>query len=87
MEYLAKQRVVHGDLAARNVLLTLDKRCKITDFGLSRQLYSDPNYVKTQSVRNISIYPNLAFIAMHQFNYFLNLGSVTMALDVNRVLA
>ncbi|CAL8116306.1 unnamed protein product [Orchesella dallaii] len=49
MDFLGSQRIVHGDLAARNVLLTEDRVAKITDFGLSRQLYNYSVYVKTQN--------------------------------------
>lgn len=36
LAYLAMQRVVHRDFAARNVMLTSDLRAKVADFGLSR---------------------------------------------------
>ncbi|CAL8116312.1 unnamed protein product [Orchesella dallaii] len=50
MYFLGTLKVIHGDLAARNVLLTEDRVAKITDFGLSRRLYNYDVYVKTQKV-------------------------------------
>lgn len=38
--------MLHGDLAARNVLLADDNVVKIADFGLSRQVYKNCNYQK-----------------------------------------
>lgn len=35
MEYLAGKRFLHKDLAARNILLTDNFECKISDFGLA----------------------------------------------------
>eukprot|EP00118_Oscarella_pearsei_P029118 m.3704 g.3704 ORF g.3704 m.3704 type:complete len:533 (+) comp9715_c0_seq1:216-1814(+) len=35
MEYIACRDVVHGDLAARNILVFSEQRVKISDFGLS----------------------------------------------------
>ncbi|XP_065345799.1 vascular endothelial growth factor receptor 1-like isoform X2 [Cloeon dipterum] len=46
MEYLASRKVLHGDLAARNVLLAEDKVVKICDFGLARSMYKNNNYRK-----------------------------------------
>jgi len=42
---------VHGDLAARNLLLSEKKEIKIADFGLARQLYQYSVYVKRQNVK------------------------------------
>ena len=39
-------QILHGDLAARNVLLSNDNVVKICDFGLSKELYSNPSYQK-----------------------------------------
>ncbi|CAK9303110.1 unnamed protein product [Gordionus sp. m RMFG-2023] len=47
MEYLISKNCIHRDLACRNVLLDHDNIVKICDFGLSKDLYRYPNYVKT----------------------------------------
>ncbi|CAG7666341.1 unnamed protein product, partial [Allacma fusca] len=46
MEYLGSMKVIHGDLATRNVLLFHGNIAKITDFGLSRKLYENSIYSK-----------------------------------------
>ncbi|OXA49043.1 Focal adhesion kinase 1 [Folsomia candida] len=47
MEFLGEKRIIHGDLSARNLLLTGTKDIKVSDFGLSRQLvYNSSLYVK-----------------------------------------
>lgn len=38
--------MLHGDLAARNVLLADGNIVKVGDFGLSRKVYHNPNYQK-----------------------------------------
>lgn len=50
MEYLASRKVLHGDLAARNVLLCDDNVVKICDFGLARSMYKTDNYRKKGEV-------------------------------------
>ena len=46
MEYLASKKVLHGDLAARNILLADGGVVKVADFGLARQLYQNYDYKK-----------------------------------------
>ena len=41
MEFLSEKNIYHGDLAARNILLTEHRVAKVADFGLSRRLYED----------------------------------------------
>jgi serine/threonine protein kinase len=50
MEYLASRKVLHGDLAARNVLLAEGNVVKICDFGLAKEMYKDYNYKKKSEV-------------------------------------
>lgn len=50
MQYLASRKVLHGDLAARNILLCDDNVVKVCDFGLARTLYKTDNYFKKGEV-------------------------------------
>ena len=57
MEYLASQNIMHGDLAARNILISKLNNdesylAKISDFGLSKAFYESNSYLK-QERKNI----------------------------------
>eukprot|EP00118_Oscarella_pearsei_P010123 m.60883 g.60883 ORF g.60883 m.60883 type:complete len:217 (+) comp34949_c0_seq12:1799-2449(+) len=48
MVYLSQRSFVHRDIAARNVLVSRTEQCKLSDFGLSRELDTpESTYVST----------------------------------------
>ncbi|KAK4318588.1 hypothetical protein Pmani_010423 [Petrolisthes manimaculis] len=51
MAYLTEMKLVHRDLAARNVLLASGRVCKISDFGLTRDVYEGDLYFKRSKGR------------------------------------
>ena len=44
-------KLVHRDLAARNVLVSGDKMMKISDFGLTRDIYEGDAYFRKSKGR------------------------------------
>ncbi|KAG5263725.1 hypothetical protein AALO_G00267910 [Alosa alosa] len=51
MEFLDSRKCIHRDLAARNILLSESNVVKICDFGLARDIYKDPDYVRKGNAR------------------------------------
>ena len=49
LAYLGKRGFVHRDIAARNVLVSSDRRAKISDFGLSREVHGASAYYRMKS--------------------------------------
>lgn len=49
MSHLANRKIIHGDLAARNVLLAGNNLIKICDFGLARNMQQNQIYQKISS--------------------------------------
>lgn len=59
MEFLAGHHYVHRDLAARNCLVGENLTVKISDFGLSRDIYSSDYYrVQTKSLLPVRWMPS-----------------------------
>jgi serine/threonine protein kinase len=49
LEHISLRKVIHADVACRNVLISRDGTAKLTDFGLSRQLYYKTEYLKSNT--------------------------------------
>ena len=53
LNFAQPYQIVHRDLAARNVLVGENQTCKVTDFGMARDVHKE-NIYQRQSGVNIS---------------------------------
>lgn len=51
MQFLASQKIVHGNLGARAILLAEGNIAKISDFGLARSMYKTETYIAEKEVQ------------------------------------
>ncbi len=50
------RKVIHRDLATRNVLMVSEKHVKISDFGLAREKMEESDYYKSKSTTDLPVY-------------------------------
>ena len=69
MDFLTQRNIYHGDLAARNVLLTDELVAKVSDFGLSRRQYQDFSMFSLIEDQDKSITLPVKWLALETLNY------------------
>ena len=82
---------MHRDLAARNVLVGDGEICKITDFGLARNVFQEDLYRRTATVKrsfiSYMVSSNVAFTLCVTFNAILILKiSLRAKADIPKTL-
>ncbi|XP_066287867.1 fibroblast growth factor receptor 3-like [Branchiostoma lanceolatum] len=77
LQELQRLRIVHRDVAARNVLVTRDNVAKLADFGLARDVYATTQYVSTPRQGDGVLLP-VSWMALES----LEMGEYTCQSDV-----
>nr|NP_001260235.1 PDGF- and VEGF-receptor related, isoform O [Drosophila melanogaster]AGB92771.1 PDGF- and VEGF-receptor related, isoform O [Drosophila melanogaster] len=80
MDYLSSKKVLHGDLAARNILLCEDNVVKICDFGLARSMYRGDNYKKSENGKLPIKWLALESLSDHVFSTYSDVWSYGIVL-------
>nr|XP_016943226.1 vascular endothelial growth factor receptor 1 isoform X4 [Drosophila suzukii] len=80
MDYLSSKKVLHGDLAARNILLCENNIVKICDFGLARSMYRTDNYKKSESGKLPIKWLALESLSDHVFSTYSDVWSYGIVL-------
>ena len=68
MDFLSKRNIYHGDLAARNILLTDHLIAKISDFGLSRRLYHEMGPCPITKEKDVKLILPMKWLALEILN-------------------
>ncbi len=55
MQALHARGILHRDLAARNVLVGVDLVCKVSDYGLSREITPERDYYRHATNRSVPL--------------------------------
>ncbi|XP_078599136.1 uncharacterized protein LOC144874634 [Branchiostoma floridae x Branchiostoma japonicum] len=63
LKELRRLRIAHGDVAARNVLISGDHIAKLTDFGLAHDLYSNISHASSMMIDTEELLP-LSWMAL-----------------------
>lgn len=82
MNYMAEKKIIHRDLATRNILIEKE-RAKISDFGLAQLANSDGYYLVNNIFRELPIkwYITLRNIKNLKYSFNIYLSQVCYRID------
>ena len=66
-------QIIHRDLAARNVLVGEGEKCKVTDFGMARNVHQDDIYTRKSRVSKLGVYLSRPGILPSRVDKFLSI--------------